>query len=233
MNVLRRALALTALVLAPAAAAQTVDDVFPLEPRDGGRCGPRGKFRIGIDGAGVLEMRFKIELSRDGFDTIAYTFDQQASPRGWAFIASKTFDRPGAVYFPQKPLDDGVYEWRTYAWNGVEWMAGKTVHRLVIDAVPPADVEGVRMRVDPEREVVVLDWDPVVLDREGRPEYVAKYHVYRYFRASFFFVIRTFHIGTVEDTHFEDTDPIAMKSKMVFYKVTAEDEAGNEADRRF
>jgi hypothetical protein len=206
--------------------------VYPLEPRSGATVGTRPRLRIGVDGADVLKMRFRIEMSRDGFDTVAYRFDQAEEPGGWAFVATG-FDEPGALYMVRSPLEDGAYEWRTYAWNGVEWVEGRTVNRLIVDGVPPADVEGVRMHFDPRRPAIVLEWDPVVTDRSGHPETVARYHVYRYYRRSFFFVIRAFHVAAVEGTYFEDTDPLALTSGLVFYKITAEDEAGNEAERRY
>ena len=97
---------------------------------------------------------------------------------------------------------------------------------------PPADVEGVEMTID-ESGAIHLAWDPVTTDREGRPEYVSRYHVYRYYNRSFFFVIRPFEIGVTERTEFVDASDRALNTPLVFYKITAEDEAGNEPDRRY
>ena len=46
-------------------------------------------------------------------------------------------------------------------------------------------------------------------------------------------MIRPFQIGVTDKTTFVDRDEIALKTPLVFYKVNAEDEAGNEPDRRF
>lgn len=213
--------------------AQTVDDVFPYEPRDRARVGPKPLLRVGVEGLDVLQMFFRIELSRDDFDTIAYTFDQKKSKDRWAFMI-RGFEGPqGARYLVPEPLEDGVYDWRVSAWNGIEWVDGKVTQRLTVDAVPPADVHGLSMTVDRVSNSVALSWKPVTLDRNGGSEYVAKYHVYRYTLKSFFFVVRPFQIATVEDTRFVDRDPKALAAPMVFYKITAVDDVDNEPDRRY
>lgn len=223
-------LALVALLGVPLARAQSVEKVFPLEPPDGGTAGPKPILQVGVEGTELGKMRFRIELSRDGWETVAHTFDQKEDPQGWVFTALG--GESGAAYRVRQPLDNGLYEWRAWAWNGVDWVKGKTVHRLRIDGIPPADV-GLRMRVDREKKAIVLDWDPVATDAEGGSETVVKYHVYRYARRSFFFVIRPFEIGTTETTSFEDASDEALSSTLLFYKVTAEDEAGNEPERRY
>ena len=217
--------------LSHAARAQTAADVFPLAPEDGLTVGVRPTFRIGASGTDLPKLKFRIVLSRDEFDTEAYVFDQLEDPDGWVYAALG--GEFGAMYRVKKPLEDGEYEWRAEVWNGIEWLRGDTVYRLTVDGVPPADVEGLRMEVDHDRGGVVLDWDAVTTDRNGRPEYVRLYHVYRYKRRSFFFVIRPFEIATTEDTHYVDRDPEALDTSLVFYKITAEDEAGNEPERRF
>ncbi len=224
-------IALTGLWAAGHARAQVVDDVYPLEPEDGGVTGPKAILKVGVDGTDLGKMRFRIQMSRDGFETVDYTFDQLAEPSGWVYTALG--GENGAIYRSRQPIKGGVYEWRAAAWNGVIWVAGKKVFKVRVDDVPPADVEHVRMRVDYEAKAVVLDWDPVSTDAQGGPERVASYHVYRYERKSFFFVIRPFEVGQVTDTHFEDRDEKALKVPLLFYKIVAEDEAGNEPERRY
>jgi hypothetical protein len=224
--------AVSALALSTSSA-QTVDEVFPYEPKDRARVGPRPTLRVGVEGLAVRQMFFRIELSRDDFDTIAYTFDQKKSKERWAFMIMGFEGPQGARYMVPERLEDGVYQWRVSAWNGIEWVDGKYTHRLTVDAVPPADVDGLSMTVDRVEKGVALSWKPVTIDRNGGPEYVAKYHVYRYTLRSFFFVIRPFRIATVDDTRFIDRDPKALAAPLLFYKVTAEDDAGNEPERRY
>ena len=99
--------------------------------------------------------------------------------------------------------------------------------KIRIDSVPPADVEGLKVERDPLTGHVVIEWDPVTLDREARPEYVTRYHVYRYKRGSPVRRVRVHQIGTVVQPRFVDTDETAMAEPLLFYRVTAEDEAGN------
>jgi len=87
--------------------------------------------------------------------------------------------------------------------------------------------------VEPGGTGIVLEWDPVTTDQNGRPEYVEKYHIYRYIRRSFFFVVRPFEIAVTDDTSFVDRAEIALVTPLVFYKINAEDQAGNEPDRRY
>ena len=218
-----------ALAVASISSAQSVSSVVPLEPQDGGVAGPRPIFRIGVEGSEITKMKFRVVVSDDGFETSAYTFDQTEDAAGWALAVLD--GENGALYRAAKPLAEGLYAWRADAWNGVDWVRGERTFRIRIDATPPADVAGVRMtRV---RDGLRFDWDPVVLDREGRSEEVVAYRVYRYARRSFFFVIRAFEVAVTTDTTWTETDPAALSAPMLFYKVTAQDAAGNEPDRRY
>jgi len=223
---------LAVVLLGPSLArAQTVDDVYPLEPADGAIVGPKPFLKIGVEGSDLPKMRFRIELSRDDFDTIAYTFDQQEERNGWAFTALGS--ESGAMYRVSRPLSNGKYDWRAAAWNGVDWVPGDTVFRLYVDSVPPADVDGLEIRWDPDSGSVHLEWDPVVTDRDGRPETVAKYNVYRYERRSIFFVSRIWWVGETEVPEFDDRSLKGRMAPLLFYKVSAQDAAGNEFDRRY
>ena len=113
--------ALAALLVAvPGSRAQEAYDAFPVDPPDRASVGPRPRLRAGVHGEDVTQMQFRIEMSRDHFDTIHYTFDQREDSNGWAFVGSG-FDVPGAVLNVRTPLEDGNYEWRVSVWNGFEW----------------------------------------------------------------------------------------------------------------
>lgn len=211
--------------------AQSVDRVFPLEPENGVVVGKKPILKVGLEGSDLPKIRFRIELSRDDFDSIEHTFDQIEEPNGWAFTALG--GESGALYMVRQPLEDGEYFWRVAAWNGVDWVPGEEEGWFYVDGIPPADVTGIAMSIDYDSRSVRLQWNPVTTDREGRPETVAKYHIYRYTKKTIFFVIRPFRLATVETTWFEDSDESALESPILFYKITAEDAAGNEPERRY
>lgn len=224
-------LLLACLLATPPARAQTVDKVWPGPPSSGEIVGTKPLLRVYVKGTEVHKMKFRIELSRDDFDSVDRTFDQSESPEGWAFLMYG--DEWGGIYRVKEPLPGGRWYWRTAAWNGVDWVPGKDEGSFVVDDVPPADVEGIDMRVDRAAGVVHLRWNPVSVDRDGRLETVARYRIYRYEKRSFFFSIRAFEVGTTESTTFDDTDPAALRTPLLFYKVVAEDAAGNEEGRRY
>ena len=211
----------------PAILAQSVEDVFPVEPQDGAVVGHRPKFKLGVEGSDIRKMSFRIELSRNGFRTVDYTFDQLENRNGWAYIG---FDQPGALFLVPGPLEGGIYEWKTYAWDGLAWIEGDKVHGLIVDTVPPADVEWLRLSLDRKKEVVILDWLPVATDQEGAPEFVTCYHVYRHHNPNFS-PIRVHEAARMENTSYREGD-LEKGPKLIFYKITAEDVAGNQPKRR-
>jgi hypothetical protein len=220
-----------ALSIGVAAHAQVVDDVYPLEPESDQVVGPKPIFRVGVDGRDLMKMKFRIVLSQDDFDTTSYVFDWTEDAAGWVYTALG--DEYGALYRVQKPLGDGEYQWRVDAWSGLDWVEGERTSWVTVDSIPPADVDGLEMEVDRDGAGIKLSWDPVTTDQDGAPEYVTKYHVYRYTRKSFFFVIRPFEIAETEFPRYVDRDPLALDTELVFYKITAEDAAGNEPERRY
>ena len=211
--------------------AQVIDDVFPLEPEGGVTVGPRPVFRVGVDGRDLIKMKFRIVLTRDDFDTEAYVFDWTEDDAGWIYTGLA--GEFGAMYRTRVPLEDGEYQWRADGWNGMEWVEGDATSWLTVDSIPPANVEGLEMSVEADGSAIRMQWEPVTIDQQGAPEYVEKYHVYRYTRKSFFFVIRPFEIAVVDFPRFVDRDPVALDTTLVFYKITAEDTAGNEPERRY
>ena len=219
------------LATSAGAPAQVVDDVFPLEPESGVKVGPRPVFRVAVVGRDLIKMKFRIVLTQDEFDTEAYVFDWTADESGWVYTGLG--DEFGALYRTRVPIADGEYQWRVDAWNGIDWVVGEATSWVVVDSIPPADVEGLEMLVEGGGSAIRMQWEPVTTDQEGAPEYVERYHVYRYTRKSFFFVIRPFEIAVVDFPRYVDRDPVALDSRLVFYKITAEDGAGNEPERRY
>jgi hypothetical protein len=181
-------------------------------------------FEVGFDapgGAEVRRMRFRIVLEPEARSGTRTVYDQRRRPSGWV-----RGDVGRMLYRAPRPLDDGTYRWRAEAWDGTAWTGGAGAFVLRIDSVPPAVVSG--LRVDRDADRIVLRWDPVATDREGRPEYVARYHVYRHERASASRAVVVHEIGTTPAPTFVDDTHAETRGRILFYRVTAEDEAGNQ-----
>ena len=81
------------------------------------------------------------------------------------------------------------------------------------------------VKLDPSGTSVRLAWQPVTQDVNGRSEYVARYQVYRYNSRGIFPRVRPYLIGVTETPEFVDDAPLAHPG--LYYRVLAEDEAGN------
>jgi len=202
----------------------TFEHVFPLRPADQSVAGARPVFCIGYSGLDERElrhMRFRLTLTQMGSRDETYEFDQRQQRSGWLP------GEPGEMLFrPPWPLADGTYRWQAWAWDGMRWVDGKPAHRIRIDSVPPAEVQGLRASYDPARKSMFLAWQPVTLDRDGGPEFVTRYRIYRYTRGPQLPRVQPFEIGRTETPDFVDEGPIP-DVRLVVYKVAAEDQAGN------
>jgi hypothetical protein len=207
-----------------------VDRLWPVAPADGAVTDPRPLFEIGYETMGEphpRDLRFRIRLERKGRAGTTYVFDQRQRPTGWLV------GEPGRVlYHPRTLLDDGEYRWEVAAWNGVAWTTAPRRHAIRIDSVPPADVEDLCVLLDDEAGGARLEWKPVTLDAHGRPEFVAAYHVYRYERSGPFRRVRPHEIAVVTQPRYIDTTPRPAGDPILYYQVTARDEAGNEGGSR-
>lgn len=212
--------------LVAAQAAPLPERFYPADPPHGAVVGSRPVFELGYEGPEAenpRQLAFRITLNGE---QRSYVFDQRRRQSGWLQ------GQPGRVlYRPRRPLADGSYRWRVWIWNGVEWKPGRGTFDIRIDSVPPADVERLGLRFDGDRRAVLLEWDPVSLDRNGRPEYVARYHVYRCPRGPGCAPIQAFEIGVVEQPRFVDLSPPLEDPALLYYRITAEDEAGNRIER--
>lgn len=232
-----RVTALAGVVLLLAAhvsvrALEQPERLLPETPKDGASVGKKPRFALRAEGGDAQKLRYRIELSRDGFETIAYTFDQLKEPNGWAYTELPD-GTPGAVYFSRQALAGGDYLWRVASWDGLSWRDGHGMSRLQVDDVPPGEVEDVRMSRSQQVPCVHITWNPVAVDRDGRPERVAAYHVYRYTAKGTTHPIRPFEAGATPELQYDDCDPAALTKPILYYRVVAEDEAGNIPGRRY
>lgn len=205
-----------------------IEKLAPLEPEDAAVLSGQPVFRIAYEGvenpAQVRELRFRIALTPAGLETPTFVFDQREHPTGWAGGGEGI-----ALFRPRRPLPDGEYAWSAACWNGVEWEAADRTHTLRIDSTEPAAVEGLRLEYDRQSGRMYLRWDPVTLDRNGDPEFVARYRVYRFDRGPFAPVALR-EIATTEAPELATDDPDESATR--YYRVTAQDQAGNEPGKR-
>lgn len=212
---------------------QSIDGVFLSEPQDRQITSSKPVFKILVEGEDLHYLKFKIELSRDDFDSVFKVYDQVSEKKGWSF--HQWFEEEtGGIYRAHEPLPDGLYQWKAYAHNGMSYIAGEEVSSFVVDSIPPAEVSGLNMRFDQETGFTYLDWDQIFLDVNGNAEVIDHYNVYRYERKSIFFVIKVFYLGTSDTESFVDKDRRRNKrGRLTFYKVVGVDKAGNELGRRY
>jgi hypothetical protein len=216
------------LLLAAGSAAPAFEKLRALSPEADAVVSSRPVFQLQFDAVEPEEsrrMRFRIVLTAADSDEKSYVFDQRRRRSGWLATADGT-----AVFRPPRSIDDGRYAWHFAAWNGVEWVHSIETRKLRVDSVPPADVEAIQLQHDREGRTVHLTWKPVVLDQDGSAEFVTRYHVYRYSKNPDLPHVRAFEVGVVEIPEFTD-GPTHPDETILFYRIAAEDEAGNVSAR--
>jgi hypothetical protein len=226
------AVVLTAVAWARTPAQQQPATLSPEAPADGASVGKKPRFLLRSSGPDVDRLRFRIELSKDAFKTIAYRFDQLKDENGWAYTELED-KAPGAVFFTRQPLDGGAYVWRVASWDGLSWKDGDATFRLQVDDVAPADVDGVVMSRDARTNCIHVHWAPVVTDVDGQPERMGIYRVYRYASKGPTRPVRPFEVGTTATLDLDDCDQEALTAPLLFYRIVGQDEAGNLPGRRY
>jgi hypothetical protein len=227
------------LLLAPFSLAY--EDERPERPTPGESVNERVQFFIAADGDPDTAERYRIEIGNEDFDTVLYTFDQLKDPKGWSLGVVGDLEGVseeevawwrGVFFTPPKPLADGEYYWRAFKHDGVEFeeLDGEIPFR--VDTVPPGPVEGLRAQWKDDGSVE-MQWRPVYVDSAGGQEQVAGYRIYRYTTRHYFRVRDTILVGEVVGTRFTDAYAGEDTDAFSFYQVTAVDEAGNEAGRKF
>lgn len=221
---------LACLPLVLATGGSAVSRSFPVLPPDGAVVGPRPVFQLGyesLEDPNPRKLRFRIRLDpvRSASGSEELVFDQRKRRSGWLM------GHPGhMIYRPHRPLPDGEYRWDVSFWNGVEWRQGGTKFEIRVDSIPPANVEGLRIEPRREGQELLLVWDPVTLDQAGGPEFVSRYYVYRFERRGLFRRVRSNQVAVVEQPRYVDQQPQAEGTRILYYRITAEDAAGNEGD---
>ncbi|RMF75802.1 MAG: fibronectin type III domain-containing protein [Acidobacteria bacterium] len=235
------AICLAASAALPAAGA--FEDEHPVFPADDAVVGREIHFFIGADGRPDPAETYRIEVALDDdFEQIVAVFDSGEKRTGWS-VATR-YDvgdvpeqyRPqfevGIHYFARGRLSDGVYYWRvSKSLAGGAYEVLDRPVRFVVDTVPPEPVTDLTLLRDRDG-TLVLRWSPVDSDGKGDPERVAGFRVYQYTKVLRMYRPLTRYI-IAESTEPEVRVPLAAidDSRIVFFRVQAVDEVGNEEGR--
>jgi hypothetical protein len=130
-------------------------------------------------------------------------------------------------------LPDGEYFWRAFkALGSGQWeeLAGES--RFYVDTTPPGTVDNIKLRMT-DGGGLSFSWPPVLVDLEQEQELVTGYRIYRYTQLlKRYPVLTRYMIAETEYTEHTVDNVLEDGHKIVFFRVQAVDETGNEEGRR-
>ncbi|NJN64648.1 MAG: fibronectin type III domain-containing protein [Acidobacteria bacterium] len=230
------------LVLASATAFGFEDEAVS-SPAGGQVVSKDVKFFIEATGEPQPEEFYRIEIARDAaFENIVLDIDGRKDRGGWAFGTARGFDdvpekyRPASfqgIHFVMRGrLEDGDYFWRAHkAVGSGGWTRIDGAESFSVDTVPPRPVDDLRVKRAADG-TLELSWSPVGYDAEGRPERVAGFRVYQYTKLLRMYRPLTHYVITEGVPTTARVAPDALEDqRIVFFRVQAVDEVGNEEGR--
>ena len=124
-----------------------------------------------------------IQATHSDWRTIERSWSYKESPRGWR---QEVGESDIAIAFrPPDALEEETWQWRARVLaQGVPTESGRS-SPFKVDVTPPAEIEGLHLQRRADGGIL-LRWDPVTQDVEGRPESVDHYVIYRYDRRGTF-----------------------------------------------
>jgi len=124
-----------------------------------------------------------IQVTRDDWKSVERTWSRKDSPLGWR---QESGDAEIAIAFrPPEALDEDTWQWRARVQAGGVPTESARGAAFRVDVTPPAEIENLTLQRRADGSVL-LRWDPVTQDVEGRPETIDHYVVYRYERRGTF-----------------------------------------------
>ncbi len=220
------------------------EDEQPAYPADDAVVGRNIHFFIAASGDPVPEEYYRIDVALDDeFEEIVAVFDSRKNRTGWAVATPYDVTdvpeqyRPqfenGVHHFSRKRLGDGIYYWRVAKAQGAgDFVVLDPVERFIVDTVPPEPISDLVLMRDASDGSLVLRWAPVMFDATGEPERIAGFRVYQYTK-----VLRMYRPLTryIVAESLEPELRVPLKSvednRIVFFRVQAVDEVGNEEGR--
>jgi hypothetical protein len=233
-------------LVAFAAPALAYDDERASLPADGSVVGGEVHFYIEASGGPEVEEFYRIEVAEDpDFEYVVTEHDSRDKKAGWAFGTMRGMSleevpeqyRPvsfeGIHYRGRTRLDDGEYYWRaSKAIGGGEWEPIDGENRFVVDTTPPEDVPDLRVDKREDGELV-LSWGTVGYDVSGNSERVVGFRVYQYTKLlRMYRPLTRYIVGEVPGNDLEVDTSNLEQSRIVFFRVQAVDDVGNEQGRR-
>jgi hypothetical protein len=153
-------------------------------PASGATIGGHPLFLMTVRVEGVCDdIAPVIQASHSDWRTIERSWSYKDSPRGWR---QEPGDSEIAIAFrPPEALEEETWQWRARVFaEGVPTESGRS-SPFKVDVTPPAEIEGLHLQRRSDG-AVLLRWDAVIQDIEGRPESVDHYVIYRYDRRGTF-----------------------------------------------
>jgi len=222
---LRRGVIAPALLLLPGLA---IASAHMVSPKDGAIVAPRPNLVFKVDNYND-KMKFSVELSRDRFKEDSRIWDMRRTLRGWTIAMDEKEKGEGGEFLVPEDLGEGNWSWRVFVNDSGASSGPDFVGSFVVDASPPAEVDGLRVVKDPEAGGIRLTWDPVAIDVNGNAESVSSYRVYCYDKNGFFPQGNLKLLGTTDRQFYVDSNGFKARSSIAFYRITAVDEVGNES----
>lgn len=233
-------LGLFALLVSPALA---FEGEQPRRPSGGEPVAAQIEFYIEADGRPMAGESYKIEVARDkDFENVVATFDGSKERAGWMMADPEAVQsappelRPaefeGIHLRAPRKLGDGEYFWRAFkSTDGTSWNQIGGVEEFTVDTQPPAGVDTLRARRLGDGSVE-LSWSPVGFSVDQQPERVAGYRIYRYEKLLKRYPPMTRYL--VKELENDTSAQIATPNstaRIIFFRVVAVDEVGNEDGR--
>lgn len=221
--------------------AQAYENESLEHPIDGAIVGSIFDFYIEADGEPAIEEFYRIEVALDDeFEKVVKTYDSNKKGTGWRNIRrldgvpsryQTRFDN-GVLLKVRSGLDDGEYFWRASKAIGAgAWQPIGDVEEFVLDSRPPAPIQQLELQRDAAGNLV-FNWEVPGFNADGGYESVAGFRLYRYTRTlKRYPVLTKYLIAETESAGLAIPTGDDEDKRIIFYRVQAVDDVGNEAGR--
>ena len=111
---------------------------FLNSPLSGVYTSARPTFNMTTNDVNNDQVQYRIEISKDNFNTILMVYNQSADQSGWTKMNYNSNENALYTVKVGEELSDNVkYYWRAYAWDGTGWSFSSITRNFTVDAKPP------------------------------------------------------------------------------------------------